>query len=108
MGLVAIATSAHLLANDAAVTRSDGVSDLSSVLGAEVRSYGKTVGRIVDLLARPDGAVEAAVVEYGGFLGIGSRKVAVGWSRLRFEREGKRVFAITDLAPDELASSSDY
>ena len=108
MGLVAIATSAHLLANDAAVTRSDGVSDLSSVLGAEVRSYGKTVGRIVDLLARPDGAVEAAVVEYGGFLGIGSRKVAVGWSRLRFEREGKRLFAITDLAPDELAASSDY
>jgi PRC-barrel domain len=78
------------------------------VLGIEVRSAGKTIGRIVDLLARPDGAVEAAVIEYGGFLGVGSRKVALAWSHLRFEREGKRLFAITDLAPDELATSADY
>lgn len=78
------------------------------MLGIEVRSAGKTIGRIVDLLARQDGTVEAAVIEYGGFLGIGSRKVAVGWSHLRFERAGTQLYAITDLGADELASSADY
>ena len=28
----------------------------------------------------------AIAVEYGGFLGIGSRKVAIAWPELRFER----------------------
>jgi len=33
--------------------------------------------------------VVAAVVEFGGFLGIGTRKIAVAWSDLRFETEGQ-------------------
>ena len=44
----------------------------------------RNVGRIVDLLIDPNGAVEAAVVEFGGFLGIGTRKIAIEWSALGF------------------------
>lgn len=108
LGLATLATSPQLLANDAAIIGSDRANRLASVLGIEVRSAGKTIGRIVDLLARQDGTVEAAVIEYAGFLGIGSRKVAVGWSHLRFERAGTQLYAITDLGADELASSADY
>src|SRR5262245_40091445 len=49
---------------------------LGSVLGIEVRtSAEQNVGRIVDLLASRGGQVEAAVIEFGGFLGMGSRKI---------------------------------
>jgi PRC-barrel domain len=65
----------------------------SSVLGIEVRRAGTTIGRIIDLLVRSDGNVEAAVIEYGGFLGIGSRKVAIAWPELRLERDGQQLVA---------------
>jgi hypothetical protein len=56
----------------------------------EVRSSReKNIGRVVDLLADRSGAVESAVVEFGGFLGIGMRKIAISWADLRFEPDGK-------------------
>ena len=57
-----------------------------SVLGKRlVSSTGENAGRIVDVLADESGHVRAAIVDYGGFLGIGSRKIAVAWADLRFE-----------------------
>jgi PRC-barrel domain len=80
-----------------------------SVLGIEVRSsHEKNVGRIVDVLAGKGGAVEAAVVEFGGFLGIGTRKIAIAWSDLRFETEGNQLLAILDIPRDELRVAPDY
>jgi hypothetical protein len=80
-----------------------------SVLGIEVRSsHEKNVGRIVDLLADKGGAVEAAVIEFGGFLGIGTRKIAIAWSDLRFETEGNQLFAILDIPRDQLRAAPDY
>jgi len=79
-----------------------------SVLGVEVRSAEKPLGRIVDILVKPDGSVEAAVLEYGGFVGIGSRKVIVPWPELRLEREGKELVATTDLTAEQLASRPEY
>jgi PRC-barrel domain len=80
-----------------------------SVLGIEVRSsHEKNVGRIVDLLADKGGAVEAAVIEFGGFLGIGTRKIAIAWSDLRFETEGNQLLAILDIPRDQLRAAPDY
>jgi hypothetical protein len=78
------------------------------VLGIEVRSAGRTVGRIVDRLAGPDGSIEAAVIEYGGFLGIGARKVAIPWRELRFERDGQQLVAVTNLTADQLRTTPEY
>jgi hypothetical protein len=81
----------------------------NSVLGIEVRSsHEKNVGRIVDLLADKGGAVEAAVIEFGGFLGIGTRKIAIAWSDLRFETEGNQLIAILDIPRDQLRAAPDY
>ncbi len=56
-----------------------------AVLGLTVRGDGdKEIGRIVDVLVDHAGAPRAAVIELGGFLGMGSRKVAVEWPALRF------------------------
>ena len=80
-----------------------------SVLGIEVRTSSEpNVGRIVDLLFDPNGAVEAAVVEFGGFLGIGSRKIAIEWSAIRFQTAANKLVAILDVPSDQLRSAPDY
>ena len=82
---------------------------LGSVLGIEVRtSREQNVGRIVDLLASRNGQVEAAVIEFGGFLGMGSRKIAIEWSALRLENQGKQTVAILDMSRDELRGAPEY
>ena len=82
---------------------------LGSVLGIEVRtSREQNVGRIVDLLASRSGQVEAAVIEFGGFLGMGSRKIAIEWSALRLETQGKQTVAILDMTRDQLRVAPEY
>ena len=81
------------------------VERLASVLGIEVRSEtDRNIGRIVDLLANRNGQVEAAVIEFGGFLGMGTRKIAVEWSALRLENEGNKSVALLELNRDQLRS----
>jgi PRC-barrel domain len=85
------------------------LSNSKSVLGIEVRSsHEKNIGRIIDLLANRGGGVEAAVIEFGGFLGIGTRKIAIAWSTLRFESDGKHLVAILDIPRDQLRAAPDY
>src|SRR4029078_5868008 len=64
--------------------------DLESVLGRDVRTrVEEDMGSIIDLLADRSGQVQAAVIEFGGFMGIGTRKIAVEWQELRFGGEGE-------------------
>ena len=83
--------------------------NIKSVLGIEVRSsHQRNIGRIVDLLVDPNGGVTAAVVEFGGFLGIGTRKIAIAWPDLRFDSEGKKLTAILDIPRDQLRAAPEY
>lgn len=82
---------------------------LDSVLGIGVRSGSEqNVGRIVDLLADREGRIEAAVIEFGGFLGMGTRKIAIEWSALRIETSGKQAVAVLDMTRDQLRSAPEY
>jgi hypothetical protein len=82
---------------------------IRSVLGIEVRSsHEKNIGRIVDVLADRNGDVDAAVIEFGGFIGIGTHKFAVGWSDLRFEIDSNQLVAILDIPADQLRAAPDY
>ena len=65
------------------------------------------MGRIIDLLADRDGNVVAAVIEFGGFLGIGTRKIAIEWSALRIEAD-KSPVAILDVTRDQLRVAPVY
>ena len=65
------------------------------------------MGRIIDLLADRDGKVVAAVIEFGGFLGIGTRKIAVEWSALRIEAD-KSPVAILDVTREQLRVAPEY
>ena len=55
-----------------------GARDAHGVLGRDVRSPAdEAMGRIVDVIVDRGGTVRAAVIDFGGFLGVGSRKIVV-------------------------------
>src|SRR5271157_44825 len=54
-----------------------------AILGCAVHDPdGKVIGRLIDVLVDSAGQPSAAVIDFGGFLGVGSRKVAVAWNAL--------------------------
>ena len=82
---------------------------LDSVLGKEVRTRVEGgIGRIIDLLTDRNGQVQAAVIEFGGFLGIGARKIAVEWSALRFEGDHRQPAVILEMTRDQLRLAPEY
>jgi hypothetical protein len=81
---------------------------LVSILGREVANRDGDGGRVIDVLVDLDGRSGAVVVEFGGFMGIGSRKVAVSWNALRFVREGNRSLLIVDVSRDQVRDAPEY
>jgi hypothetical protein len=59
--------------------------EATSILGKTVQgAAGENMGRIVDILVDGDGLPRAAIIDFGGFLGVGNRKIAVAWRLLQF------------------------
>ena len=81
--------------------------DASAILGRPVLdAQGDVVGRITDVLVDAAGQVLAAVVDVGGFLGVGQRRIAVAWPALRFD-PASRTIKLSMGAP-ELAAAPEY
>jgi hypothetical protein len=80
------------------------------VLGRDVRSAAdEDMGRIVDVLVDRAGQARAAIIDFGGFLGVGSRKIAVDWSALHFPQPGKPGERIAlDLTRDQVKAAPEY
>ncbi len=84
--------------------------DLQGILGKEVLSAaGENMGRIVDVVVDRAGKVRAAVIDFGGFLGVGSRKIAVDWNALSFPRPGDKAGRVTlEFTRDQLKAGPEY
>ena len=80
------------------------------VLGREVRSpTDEDMGRIVDVIVDRSGTVRAAVIDFGGFLGVGSRKIVVEWNALHFGRVNNKGDSITlELTKAQVAAAPEY
>ena len=80
------------------------------VLGREVRSPAdEDMGRIVDVIVDRTGTVRAAVIDFGGFLGVGSRKIVVDWNALHFGRVNDKSDNITlELTKAQVAAAPEY
>jgi hypothetical protein len=82
---------------------------VQSVLGREVRSVtDENMGRIVDIIVDRSGQVRAAVIDFGGFLGVGSRKIAVDWSILTFGSGEKSDRVVVDLTRAQVKAAPEY
>lgn len=79
---------------------------LESILGKNVISpAGEDMGRIVDIVVDRSGQVRAAMIDFGGFLGVGTRKIAVDWRLIRFPSDGKMDKVMVDLTSNQLRVS---
>ncbi len=59
---------------------------VSSIIGASViNKANETVGNIDDIIVAADGKAQYAILSVGGFLGVGSRLVAVPFDELSLE-----------------------
>ncbi|MBB5048922.1 hypothetical protein HNR60_003693 [Rhodopseudomonas rhenobacensis] len=80
------------------------------ILGREVRSAAdEDMGRIVDVIVDRAGQVRAAVIDFGGFLGVGSRKIVVDWAALRFGNVTRKQEKMTlELTRDQVRAAPEY
>ena len=81
----------------------------NALIGAKVHNAAKeTVGSVEDVYLDAKGAVDSVVVSVGGFLGVGTKHVAVKWSDLKVGRDGKSLMLTTDWTKDSLKAMPDY
>jgi hypothetical protein len=87
-----------------------GARDAHGILGREVRSAANEgMGRVVDVIVDREGTVRAAVIDFGGFLGVGSRKIVVDWGALGFWRVANKRDSITlELTKAQVAAAPEY
>jgi hypothetical protein len=87
-----------------------GPREAHGVLGRDVRSpTNEDMGRIVDVIVDRTGTVRAAVIDFGGFLGVGSRKIVVDWNALHFGRVAEKGDSITlELTKAQVAAAPEY
>ena len=74
-----------------------------------INGANETIGEIADVVIGFDGKVKAWVVGVGGFLGIGTKYVAVDPSALHLQRvDGKALRAVINTDKDQLRAAPEY
>jgi hypothetical protein len=82
---------------------------VSALRGTKVRNANKeAIGKIDDIYLDKDGKVTDVVISVGGFLGVGSKDVAVKWSDIAVSQEDTSLVLTTSLTKDALAALPDY
>jgi hypothetical protein len=83
--------------------------EVEGILGRGVRSASnENMGRIVDVLVDRSGQVRAAIIDFGGFLGVGSRKIAVDWAALHFTPGNPEPPITLELNRDQVNAAPAY
>jgi sporulation protein YlmC with PRC-barrel domain len=84
-------------------------TSLGSVLGKDVTDpKGKDLGRVVDVLADSRGRVRVAIIDFGGFLGVGTRRIAVDWPLLRFDPNARDKPLVLSVDREKLQAAPEY
>ena len=85
-------------------------AEATGVLGRMVRdSSGQQVGRIVDVVVEPSGQPRAIVVDTGGFMGVGARRVAVAWEVTHVPPPASKDQSVAiDLSDDQVKGAPEY
>ncbi len=80
-----------------------------SLLGKEVYGTdGQQMGLVTNVLIDREGHPIALVIDFGGFLGVGSRKIAVDWHLMQFHPGNKDKPVTVSLTKDQLKSAPEY
>jgi hypothetical protein len=68
----------------------------------------ENMGRIIDVIVDQGGRVRAAIIDFGGFLGVGSRKIAVDWNALHFSPDKDHNRIVLEFTRDQVKAAPEY
>ena len=86
-----------------------GFTVASALIGTKVRNSNKeSIGKIDEIYLDKEAKVTDVVISVGGFLGVGSKDVAVKWSDITIGQEDNSVVLTTSLTKDALMALPDY
>jgi sporulation protein YlmC with PRC-barrel domain len=81
----------------------------SALIGTKVRNANKeSIGKIDEIYLDKDAKVTDVVISVGGFLGVGSKDVAVKWSDLMIAQDDTSMVLTTSLTKEALMALPDY
>jgi sporulation protein YlmC with PRC-barrel domain len=85
-----------------------GVLKASELLGMKVHGTdGKSLGSIKDLVIDPEeGGIDYAVLDFGGFVGIGDKYFAVPWEALELDQPNKKI--TSDVSKKDLSQAPGF
>lgn len=82
----------------------------SNLIGEDVNTPdGETIGEVVALEIGPEQKVVAVVIDAGGFLGLGAKRIAVPYESVdRTQPEDGDPYLVADLSRDEIETAPEY
>lgn len=84
-----------------------GQAQAQELIGADVKNaQNETIGEIESVHLDQGGMVSNVIVSVGGFLGLGSRDVALSWNDLQVAEGGQTV--TTTMTKDQLKNMPEY
>jgi sporulation protein YlmC with PRC-barrel domain len=83
--------------------------EADSLLGKEVfGADGARMGLVTNVLVDRAGHPIALVIDFGGFLGVGSRKIAIDWKLMHFHPGDSKKPVTLGLSKEQLKSAPEY
>jgi sporulation protein YlmC with PRC-barrel domain len=81
----------------------------STMLGKEVFGQDEeSIGEVADLVLQDDGQTRAAIIDVGGFLGVGEKRVAIPFNEIQTAQEGEDVKLTVAMSREQLEQAPEY
>lgn len=94
-------------ASPSATAPAPGAIKGSTLINMDVKnSADEKIGDIDDVIVGADGKVQQVIISVGGFLGVGTRKVAVAWNELKVDANAD--VAWVNMSREQLAAVPEF
>jgi sporulation protein YlmC with PRC-barrel domain len=81
----------------------------SDLTGAKIQTHSdEEIGSVQELIIDENGQVIAILVNIGGFLGMGKKEVAIGWSHVTLSGTPEDRVLLIDVSSDDLKEAPEY
>ena len=85
------------------------VISANDFIGKRVYSRnGDDIGKVADLILTENGGISAVVLGVGGFLGMGTKDVAISMASIDMSKDGNSVRLVMDATKDQLKAAPTY
>ena len=81
----------------------------STLMGQEIfGAENESIGEVSDLVVQPDGDTRAALIDVGGFLGIGEKQVAIPFDQIQMQQDGNEPRLTVAMTREQLEQAPAY